>query len=412
LQTYAAQGSTSVKEAAVEFLVPLLKDAPFAHSLDLSLGFRTSDYDVSGRVETYKADAMWEPIAGLSFRGGFEHAIRAPNIGELYNQLGNQAQIGTPPGQGDPCDVRSSARSGANAAAIRALCVATGVPSQIADTYQYTTVAIGVVNSGNTSLTPEEADTITIGAVFRPEFSAPLFADISMSIDYYDIDISNVIGPISGGTALSKCYNLDGTNPTYAANNTYCTIIQRNATTGGVDTVATPYFNLGGLRTSGVDAQVDWKLPIGPGSLDINLLANFTDSYEAQLLTGSAWQEFAGTIDGTQNGGLPLPDWKTLTTFTYRLPSVEAGIRWRHLPGMDDVTAVTRPASPAAGVEAYDLYDANLSFRLNDMILVRGGVNNLLDEEPPIVGGTIGQTQPGTYDIIGRYYFLGLQLNF
>jgi outer membrane receptor protein involved in Fe transport len=179
-----------------------------------------------------------------------------------------------------------------------------------------------------------------------------------------------------------------------------------------VDIVATPYFNLGGLRTSGIDAQLDWKIPVGPGSLDLNLIANFTQSYEVQLLEGSAWQEFAGTIDGTQNGGIPLPDWKTLTSLTYRLPSFEAGVRWRHLPSMDDVTAVTRPASPARGVPSYDLFDATLAYRMNGAIMFRGGVNNVLDEEPPIVGGTIGQTQPGTYDIIGRYYYLGLQLSF
>ena len=136
-----------------------MKDKAFAHRLDLNLGFRVSDYDVSGRVETYKADGTWEPFRGFSFRGGFEHAIRAPNIGELYNRLGAQAQIGSPPGQGDPCDARSSARTGANGAAVRDLCVATGIPAQIADTYQYTTVAIGVINSGNTALTPEEAAT-------------------------------------------------------------------------------------------------------------------------------------------------------------------------------------------------------------------------------------------------------------
>ncbi|GFE80391.1 TonB-dependent receptor [Steroidobacter agaridevorans] len=412
LQTYPADGSSDVKEAALELLVPLLKDKAFAHRLDLNLGFRVSDYDVSGRVETYKADGLWEPFRGFSFRGGFEHAIRAPNIGELYNRLGAQAQIGSPPGQGDPCDVRSSARTGANGAAVRALCVATGVPGQIADTYQYTTVAIGVINSGNTELTPEEADTITFGAVWRPAFDAPLFSDVSISVDYYDIDITDVIGPVSGGTALSKCYNLDGSNPTYDAANVYCGIIQRNATTGGVDIIATPYFNLGGLRTSGVDAQIDWQFPAGPGNLDVNLVANFTNSYEVQLLEGSAWQEFAGTIDGTQNGGIPLPDWKTLMSVTYRLTNFEAGVRWRHLPSMDDVTAVTRPASPAPGVPAYDLFDLTLAYRLNDGILFRGGVNNIADEEPPIVGGTIGQTQPGTYDILGRYYYAGLQLNF
>ncbi len=412
LQTYPARGDSGVKEAAIEFLIPLLADKPFAHKLDLDIGFRTSDYDVSGRVETYKVDAMWEPFRGFSVRGGFEHAIRAPNIGELYNQLGAQAQIGSPPGQGDPCDVRSTARTGANAAAVRTLCVATGIPTPIADTYQYTTVAIGVINSGNTTLKPEEADTMTLGVVFRPQFDAALARDISLSVDYYDIDIEDVIGPIAGGTALSKCYNLDGSNPTYDASNAYCAMINRNATTGGVDTVATPYFNLGGLRTSGIDAQLDWKIPVGPGSLDVSLLANFTESYEVQLLQGSAWQEFSGTIDGTQNGGIPIPDWKTLFSLTYRLPSFEGGIRWRHLPKMDDITSVTRPASPAPGVPAYDLFDATLSYRLNDMFLFRGGVNNVLDEEPPIVGGTIGQTQPGTYDILGRYYYLGLQMNF
>jgi outer membrane receptor protein involved in Fe transport len=412
LQTYPAEGSTDVKEAALELLVPLLKDKPFAHRLDLNLGFRVSDYDVSGRVETYKADGLWEVVRGFSFRGGFEHAIRAPNIGELYNRLGAQAQIGTPPGQGDPCDVRSSARTGASGAAVRALCVATGVPSQIADTYQYTTVAIGVINSGNQDLTPEEADTITFGAVWRPAFDAQLFSDISISVDYYDIDITDVIGPVSGGTALSKCYNLDGSNPSYEAANVYCQIVQRNATTGGVDIIATPYFNLGGLRTSGVDAQIDWQFPLGPGSLDVNVIANFTNSYEVQLLQGSRWQEFAGTIDGTQNGGIPLPDWKTLMSLTYRLPSFEAGVRWRHLPSMDDITSVTRPASPAAGVPSYDLFDLTLAYRVHEGILLRGGVNNIADEEPPIVGGTIGQTQPGTYDILGRYYYAGLQLNF
>ena len=130
-----------------------------AQRLELNLGGRSSDYETAGRVETYKADGLWEPFKGFTFRGGFEHAIRAPNIGELYNQVGAQAQIGSPPGQGDPCDVRSTARTGANGAAVRDLCVATGVPGAIVDTYQYTTVAIGVINSGNTDLTPEEADT-------------------------------------------------------------------------------------------------------------------------------------------------------------------------------------------------------------------------------------------------------------
>jgi iron complex outermembrane receptor protein len=412
LQTFPAQGSTSVSEVALELLVPLLRDKTMARNLELNLGVRSSDYEFSGRVETYKADGLWEPFKGFTFRGGFEHAIRAPNIGELYNQIGVQAQIGSPPGQGDPCDTRSTARTGASGTSVRNLCVATGVPAPIVDSYQYTTVAIGAINSGNTDLTPEEADTMTFGAVYRHESEGGVFSNFSVSVDWYDIDIENVIAPIAGNTAMNKCYNLDGSNPTYDPANPFCAAIRRNSLTGGIDVVAAPYLNLGGLRTSGIDAQIDWRIPAGPGSLDLNILANFLDSYEVQLLQGSAWQEFAGTIDGTQNGGIPLPDWKALTSLVYRMEKFEGGVRWRHLPDMKDVTSVTRPASPAPGVEAYDLFDVTLLYKFNDHILVRGGVNNVADEEPPIVGGTIGQTQPGTYDILGRYFYVGVQLGF
>ena len=413
LPTFPAQGDISVKEAAIELLVPLLRDKPLARSLELNLGFRTSDYDVSGRHDTYKIDGIWQPVNALMLRGGYERAIRAPNIGELYSAAqAAQAQIGSPPGQGDPCDVRSAARGGANAAQLRQLCIDTGVPLPIVDTFQYTTVAVGTLISGSTALTPEEADTYTVGAVFRPTFGSELFADLSLSVDYYDIDITNVINIVGGVTAMNKCYNLDGTNPTYAASNEFCQLVVRDDT-GGIRTVLTPYLNLGGLSTKGIDTQFDWRIPVGEGSaVRLNLVANFLEAYEVQLLPGSVIQDFAGTIDGTQNGGIPLPDWKTLMSVSYEMERFTAGVRWRHLPEMDDITTVTRPASPAPGVPAYDLFDANVAFRLSDTLQLRGGVTNLLDEDPPIVAGTVGQTQPGTYDIVGRTYYVGLQANF
>jgi outer membrane receptor protein involved in Fe transport len=223
---------------------------------------------------------------------------------------------------------------------------------------------------------------------------------------------------VSGVTAINKCYNLDGTNTAYAADNVYCRLIARDAT-GGINTVATPYLNLGKLTTSGVDAQLDWSFDLNAvglsdnaGRLGVNLVGNYTSSYKVQLLPGSPEQEFAGTIDGTQGTGLPLPDWKLLTSVNYRLGRGQAEVRWRHLPGMDDVTAVTRPTSPAPGVPSYDLFDANVGFRFSDAFFVRAGANNVFDKEPPRVAGTIGLTQPGTYDIIGRSFYLALQANF
>ncbi|MDF7775599.1 TonB-dependent receptor [Sphingomonas sp. AOB5] len=422
LGSVPAAGSLNVKEIAGELLVPLLRDMPFAESLEFNLGYRYSDYNVTGSFSTYRIEGSWRPITPLLIRGGYERAIRAPNIGELYSSAQTaQAQIGSPPGAGDPCDVRSSARSGANATQMRALCIATGVPSAIVDTYQYTTVAIGTVSSGSTALKPETADTITFGAVLRSPFNSPWTSGFSLSVDYYDIRISDVISQVSGVTTMNKCYNLDGSNPTYAASNLYCQLIRRDGT-GGINTVSTPYLNLGGLRTSGIDIQADWKVNLAdagimPGTLNVNLVVNFLNSYEVQILPGAAFVDYSGTIDGTQAAttppvGLPLPKSKIFTSVGYSVGPVQAGLRWRHLPAMSDVTAVTRPASPAAGVPAYDIFDLSLGVQVTDKVRLSGGISNLFDVAPLQIAGTPGLTQPGTYDIIGRSFFVSLSSRF
>lgn len=422
LLTAPSQGDVSVSEIAGEVLIPILKDAPFAHSLEVNLGYRISDYDVTGSFDTYKADVAWKPIEPLLIRGGYERAIRAPNIGELYSAAqAAQAQIGSPPSAGDPCDVRTTSRTGSTGTSVRGLCVATGVPASIVDTYQYTTVAVGAVASGSTLLTPEEADTFTIGAVWRPASSNALLANLSFSVDYYDIEVSNVISQVSAVTTMNKCYNLDGSNPTYDANNLYCRLITRDGT-GGISTVSTPYLNLGGIRTSGIDVQADWGVDLQdslalPGQIDLNFVVNFLNKYEVQILPGSSWVDYSGTIDGTQAAttppvGLPLPEYKLFANLNYSVGPAEVGLRWRYLPEMDDVTSVTRPASPAAGVDSYHLFDLNLGWNFSEDLAIRGGITNLFDEDPVQIAGTPGLTQPGTYDIIGRSYYLALTKRF
>jgi hypothetical protein len=63
-------------------------------------------------------------------RGGYQRAVRAPNIGELFAAAsGAQIAFGTPPAAiGDPCDIRSTARTGANGASVRGLVPGAGIP--------------------------------------------------------------------------------------------------------------------------------------------------------------------------------------------------------------------------------------------------------------------------------------------
>ena len=415
-QTNPTSGKINVKEIAGELFVPILRDTPFFHRLNLSVGGRYSDYNVTGSIKTYKAELEWAPVAPVLFRGGYQRAIRAPNIGELFSSAtGAQVQIGNPPTSGDPCDVRSVSRTGANAAQIRALCVATGVPTSLVDSYNFTTVAIPVTNAGNVGLSPESATTKTVGVVLRPRFASPLLSNISVSVDFYDIAIKDVISTVAGNTALAKCYNQDGTNPTYSAANAFCSLIQRDAT-GGISNVALPYLNLGGLKTRGIDVQLDWSVrlgafgDLGDAKFSINTLVSYLDSYKIKNFPGEAFAEFAGTIDATNS--LPLPKWRYTTSANFTLGKADLGLRWRHLASMDDVTQVIRPASPAPGVPHYDVFDLSGRLAVTKAYELRAGITNLFDKQPLVIAGTPGNTLPGTYDVLGRSFYVGAKVRF
>ncbi len=125
-----AETAIDVYELAAQIDIPILSGQPFFEELAIGAAARVSDYSISGSVTSYEVDARWRPVDFLLIRGSYQRAVRAPNIGELFSpQQGQQLVIGTPPGGiGDPCDVRSTARAGANAAQVAALCVAQGVP--------------------------------------------------------------------------------------------------------------------------------------------------------------------------------------------------------------------------------------------------------------------------------------------
>jgi outer membrane receptor protein involved in Fe transport len=357
-------------------------------------------------VSSYEGDIKWRPTDELLVRGGYQRAVRAPNIGELYAAAtGSQTQFGTPPGSlGDPCDIRSTARTGANGASVRALCLAQGIPAAVIDTYIFPTTATGSVSSGNLKLTPETADTYNLGLVWSPG-SLGALTNVSASVDYFNISIKNVISVVPGLTTLSKCYNLDGTNPGYSPGNVFCGLLTRDAN-GFLSLISLPFFNLGGLKTDGVDFQAAASLPLGKGRLNFNTNLGYTRSYLVQTLPGQAFQDFAGT----NTLGASRPRYKALTTLGYSQGDATVSLSWRYLAAMKDASSVTTPNSPGAGVGTYNLYDLAGSYRIGDRWFLRGGVTNLLDKGSPIVSSSQNSTDLAVYDSIGRSYFLGVRL--
>lgn len=412
-RTGASRGSSDVYEAYVETLLPLLSDRALAKSFDIGLGWRYSDYQHAGGVNTYKFDFNWGVTDPLRVRGSYQRAVRAPSVGELFVAPSVSIPgIGTvASGAGDLCHVQSQARTGANAAAVRALCLAQGVPAGLIDTFDNLQQEVLATSSGNVALQPETADTYTFGVAWNSSAQGPLWSGLSAAVDYYDIRIRDVIGTITASQIIARCFNQDGvSNPGYAQDNFSCNQIGRDATTGLIGNIDLPTLNLGGYRTSGVDLQFDWRIDAsavgwipGSGRIGLGSVVSYVERFEQQLEKGGPVYDYANAV-GT------LPRWKAVSNLEYATQALSLGLRWRYIGAQHHASRVTNPASTTPGVASHGYFDLYGTWRIGAAWSIRGGINNLAGKEPPQVGNNPGATNANVYDIYGRQYFVSLNV--
>lgn len=414
--TPALKGTTNSVEYFAEFLVPLLADLPFIQQLDLNLGYRYSDYSTVGGVKAYKADLDWEIVDSFRVRGGYSRSVRAPSIGELFAAGGTTFPgIGSPSAtglSGDPCDIRSSYRqaSNPNAAAVRALCLAQGISAAAIDTFVFSNNQVSGISGGNPNLFEETSDSFTVGAVFTSPFQSPWLSGISASLDYYSIEIEDVIGSVGASTQLQGCYNAQGQNPTYSATNGFCQLFIRDPLSGAVINAQELQANLATLKTSGIDAQFDWTVGLADigapdwGSLALNVVIGWLENRERQDVAGGPFINRTGTIDSVF--GNTFPEWKGLTSLTWANGPFSLGARWRHVGEMRQFATTT-------DLDSADYYDLVGSWAINDTVSLRATVNNVGDEQPIVYSpGVQANTDPSTYDTLGRRYSIGLTARF
>ena len=419
----ASGGSSDVRELYGELLIPVLADLPLIQSLNLDLGYRYSDYDTVGGVSTYKADFDWKVLSSLMLRGGYARAIRAPSVGELFTAATQDAitlgTLGAMPG-GDPCDIRSAYRTdAARVAGVRSLCLAQGVPTALIDSYLNTKTRANYTTAGNANLDAETADTFSVGFVWSPRFDVSWLSRVNLSVDYYDIKIKEAIGQITAPIAVAKCFNADGSNPTYDAKNYYCSLIARETGSGLIGNVTVPKLNLSGYRTSGVDIAADGtiSLPPGAGALRLSTVVNYLDRFAIQSLPGANFLDYAGTIQNTQIDlfSSARPRWKATSSVTWALDAFDLSLRWRRIGKMENANNVGVTGSSLPPTKAVDYYDLDGAWRVTSKIELRAGIVNLLDKTPPtVVPVPVGAytTDLNTYDLIGRRFFVSLKARF
>lgn len=415
-------GTQSVKEVFGELSIPIFKDWILGDSLTVDLGYRYAEYSGFGGVSAYKIDASYLPIDSLLIRGGFQHAIRAPSLGELFAPTitGSNA-IGAPPTAGDPCDSRSVYRTGANASQVQALCLAQGVPASIYPTFVYSNDTVFGSSGGNPNLTPENSDSYTIGAVYTPQFDNLLFQSLNLSIDYYKISISDAIGSLALTTIIPRCFNSDGvSNPTYSTSNVFCQQFTRDTNSGAISFAREGTLNIATYETDGVDAQVDWGFPLeavglspNTGSVRFHSVVTYLMGFNVASLPGSPVLDYAGSIGNSSvSPQIAHPEWKASTSIGYTNGPFTVTGTWRYIGSMIHQDRVANPASLTPSVPSYSYFDVNASIRIAERYDLTAGFTNITDETPPFVSGQPLTTDSATYDIIGRTFFVGVKARF
>ena len=390
-------GGFDVYDIFGEVYIPILADAPFADILAVEAAFRASDYSTAGSTETYKVGGEWAPVEDIRFRALFNTAVRAPNINELFSALSNGF-----PGATDPC----SASQNPGAAGIAALCTATGVAN--VGTYEQRNSQIEGLFGGNPDLDPEEAETLTVGAVWQPSYVPGL----AVSVDYYSIEIEGYVTSLAGGVQgiLNQCY-LPANNPSQSASSPFCQAVNRSVL--GEPLVSANLANAGSLETAGIDVQVNYEFELEaiPGTFAINYASLFLDSWDFAAFEGDP-----NPVDCKGRFGLqcddPVPEYKHFASLSWSDGPFTLQGRWEYVGEVtDDNDAVDYIVEE---LDSYNLFSATGSWDINDHVKLTLGIDNLFDEEPPIIGDNQEQanTYPATYDPFGRTIFAGAKFRF
>ncbi len=417
-------GGYDVYELYGEARVPLIQDQALAKDVTLELAYRYSDYSNAGTTNTYKVSGDWTIMDGLRLRGGYNRAVRAPNVVELFAPQ-NVGLDGTV----DPC----AGLTAGNPLVARCATLFNLTQAQVLALEPDPANQYNGQFGGNPNLKPETADTYTVGLVWQPSFVPGL----NITVDYFDIKVTDFISGIGANTIITGCVN--GTNPEF------CRLVKRDA----VGSIRSPQGfvvdttqNTGGLHTDGVDVSVGYRTGLdrfgmsNMGSVSANLTGTWLDKLEVTSLKGGNPVDCAGLYGATCSGfGTsvnPNPHWRHKMRVTWNTPyeywwmsNLAFSAQWRYFASVKVDRSSSNPglagafAATDAELGSRSYLDLLATFKIKDNYSFRFGVNNVLDQDPPLTGasscpaGACNQNvYAQMYDTLGRYFFVGVTADF
>jgi iron complex outermembrane recepter protein len=361
-------GAIDVEEVFVETEVPLAKDQVWSRDLALNAAARWTNYSTSGSVVSWKAGLTDQVVSDLRLRISHSVDIRAPNVTELYSGSTESYAV-------------------------------------LTDPVTKTSASIEQNSVGNAHLVPETAKTDTGGFVYDPSW----LAGASLTMDIYRIALNNAIQTLSGQTELNECA---------AGATNLCALILRGPS-GAISSIELPYINIAQRVMSGLDLEANYHHPLFGGDLTFRALGNYA-AHDIWTIPGAPRRDYAGNMNQTSLGGFPHVTGNF--SVSYAQGPWNLFVQERYIgPGKFDKTYVTGVNINDNDVP--DVFYTDISARYSFMVdghslQLYGTINNLFNQSPPndplaTAGGTTYRaTNFGLYDVLGRYFSLGLNMTF
>jgi len=361
------EGQYTVTEGYVEMLVPLAKDKFLARSIDLNGAYRMTDYSQSGTVDTWKVGVTWRPIDDLLLRATRSRDIRAPGIGDLYSR----------DSQGPQTIVNATTIGGSSSA------------------------NVAVIISGNPDLQPEEADTTTIGLTYQPGW----LAGVSVSGDYYDIKIKDVLASVGAQETVNRC----GLGQQLFCNNLVIS-------SGTLIAVRSPTLNLSQARTTGVDLDLAYSTNIASSKTTFRVVGTrlLEQSTTVPNATGSSY------LDRVGDASLGYSKWIVNGSVNVDVAAFGFNANARYIDGGTyNTTYLPGDLDPAfTTIKSIFTVDVGARYRLASLPgspELYFNVANVFDKDPPLIPSSAlvgGQTNVSLYDTMGTFYSAGIRLQF
>ncbi|MCI0517170.1 MAG: TonB-dependent receptor plug domain-containing protein [Woeseiaceae bacterium] len=448
LQEGETNGSRTTFDAYAEVSAPIVIDAGWADLFQVDLALRFTDDENFGSETVYKAGFLWNFNEYLGFSSSFNTSFRAPNLREQF--LADQA--GALAGSADPC--RQPAIDlippGPDKDRLVNNCILSGADvTVLGSTF---TVAIPTSVGGAAGLNPETSESLTATLTLSQPWTDRF--DFDVAVTYFDIKIEDTVRALDPDTIVARCFN-DQENLA----SPFCARVERDRPSSPpelnfISFVRAGFVNTGEETVQGFDLTTRLNADLGPTTINWVTGSTFLQERLTQEFPPSdADPNGSAIVDNV--GRIGTPEWTFQSTLGVSLQSWDFTWQARWFDDMEfpegvpnplitDVNGLINgvdpdtiyeewtnfgffnssqvdtdtlgPIRPVADAEGQWQHDVSVTYN-SDRFAVTAGVNNVLNEEPPLIDQGSGPNRNNAvtssrYDLIGRSFFIRADVSF